>query len=93
MIIIIIFFKFINYFINNINYNKNKNIFNNNNNICNYKTKTGPKSIGSKRLIQQNWILTQDPRLIGAVSRAHKRIIIKIIIFIPQIIIFFILIL
>ena len=36
---------------------------------------------------------TQDQRLIGFVSRALKKIIIKIIIFIAQIIIFFILIL
>ena len=34
-ILIIISFKFINYFINNINYNKNNNIFNTNNTIFN----------------------------------------------------------
>jgi len=31
--IIIVFFKFSSYFINNINYNKNKNIYNTNNTI------------------------------------------------------------
>jgi len=53
----------------------------------------GPKSIGSWRRTQQNWVQTQDPRPIGSASGAPKRIIIKIIIFIAQIIIFFILIL
>jgi hypothetical protein len=33
LILIIMFFKFINYFINNINYNKNNNIYNTNNTI------------------------------------------------------------
>jgi hypothetical protein len=46
----------------------------------------GPKSIGSWWLTQAKWILTQNPRPIGS---APKRIIIKKIIFIPQIIIFF----
>jgi len=54
---------------------------------------TQGKSIGSWCRTQQNWVQTQDPRPIGSASGAPKRIIIKIIIFIAQIIIFFILIL
>ena len=69
---------------NNNNFNKNYNIFymntlsyNKRNNIYN---------------TNNNIFYTQDPRPIGSVSGAPKRIIIKIIIFIAQIIIFFILI-
>jgi hypothetical protein len=50
---------------------------------------TGPKHIGSWCRTQQNWVLTQDLKTIDSTSEAPKRIIVKIIVFILQIIIFF----
>jgi len=43
----------------------------------------GPKPIASRLRIQETWLLTKDLRLVGFASGAPKRIIIKIIIFIP----------
>ena len=77
---------------NTLSYNKNNNISNQNYNIFYMNTLSYNKSNNIYNT-NNNIFNTQDPRQIGSVSGASKRIIIKIIIFIAQIIIFFILIL
>ena len=56
ILIVIFYFKFINYFINNINYNKNNNISKTNNNIQNPR-------------IQEPWVLMEDPTKLGPEAR------------------------
>jgi len=75
---------------NTLSYNKNNNISNKNYNIFYRNTLSYNKSNNIYNT-NNNIFDTQDPRPIGSVSEALKRIIIKIIIFIAQIIIFFIL--
>ena len=66
---------------NTLSYNKNNNISNKNYNIFYRNTLSYNKSNNIYNT-NNNIFDTQDPRPIGSVSEALKRIIIKIIIFI-----------